>query len=369
SGKTDEITLKLLGEKMRDDIAALDGISQVSVNYARPWEISIEISEYTLRRYGLTLDAVSRAIRAASLDMPGGSVKTAGGEILIRSQGQAYRGLEYAEIEVLTLPDGTALKLGDIAEVKDAFQEGYLKAKYNGDPAVTVTVYRVGDEDTITSADAVKRYIERERQSLPQGLDINVFIDESIPLHRRIDALTQNAYAGLVLVLIILTLFLRFKVALCVSAGIPIAIMGAIWMFPAAGLNISSLTVLAFILVLGIVVYDAIVVGERVFAWEQKGLSKREAAIEGSHEVITPVIFGVLTTMAAFLPILLIAGRMGDFFSLIGWVVIICLAFSIIECMLILPSHLDHRKTSAKTDDNPQWMQQWIRFQGYFSDQ
>ena len=369
SGKTDEITLKLLGEKMRDDIAALDGISQVSVNYARPWEISIEISEYTLRRYGLTLDAVSRAIRAASLDMPGGSVKTAGGEILIRSQGQAYRGLEYAEIEVLTLPDGTALKLGDIAEVKDAFQEGYLKAKYNGDPAVTVTVYRVGDEDTITSADAVKRYIERERQSLPQGLDINVFIDESIPLHRRIDALTQNAYAGLVLVLIILTLFLRFKVALWVSAGIPIAIMGAIWMFPAAGLNISSLTVLAFILVLGIVVDDAIVVGERVFAWEQKGLSKREAAIEGSHEVITPVIFGVLTTMAAFLPILLIAGRMGDFFSLIGWVVIICLAFSIIECMLILPSHLVHRKTSAKTEDNPQWMQQWIRFQGYFSDQ
>lgn len=369
SGKTDEITLKLLGEKMRDDIAALDGISQVSVNYARPWEISIEISEYTLRRYGLTLDAVSRAIRAASLDMPGGSVKTAGGEILIRSQGQAYRGLEYAEIEVLTLPDGTALKLGDIAEVKDAFQEGYLKAKYNGDPAVTVTVYRVGDEDTITSADAVKRYIERERQSLPQGLDINVFIDESIPLHRRIDALTQNAYAGLVLVLIILTLFLRFKVALWVSAGIPIAIMGAIWMFPAAGLNISSLTVLAFILVLGIVVDDAIVVGERVFAWEQKGLSKREAAIEGSHEVITPVIFGVLTTMAAFLPILLIAGRMGDFFSLIGWVVIICLAFSIIECMLILPSHLVHRKTSAKTEDNPHWMQQWIRFQGYFSDQ
>ena len=369
SGKTDEITLKLLGEKMRDDIAALDGISQVSVNYARPWEISIEISEYTLRRYGLTLDAVSRAIRAASLDMPGGSVKTAGGEILIRSQGQAYRGLEYAEIEVLTLPDGTALKLGDIAEVKDAFQEGYLKAKYNGDPAVTVTVYRVGDEDTITSADAVKRYIELERQSLPQGLDINVFIDESIPLHRRIDALTQNAYAGLVLVLIILTLFLRFKVALWVSAGIPIAIMGAIWMFPAAGLNISSLTVLAFILVLGIVVDDAIVVGERVFAWEQKGLAKREAAIEGSHEVITPVIFGVLTTMAAFLPILLIAGRMGDFFSLIGWVVIICLAFSIIECMLILPSHLVHRKTSVKTEDNPQWMQQWIRFQGYFSDQ
>ena len=168
--------------------------------------------------------------------------------------------------------------------------------------------------------------------------------------------------------LIILTLFLRFKVALWVSAGIPIAIMGAIWMFPAAGLNISSLTVLAFILVLGIVVDDAIVVGERIFAWEQKGIAKREAAIEGAHEVLTPVIFGVLTTMAAFLPILLIAGRMGDFFSLIGWVVVICLAFSIIECMLILPSHLVHRKTKAQESDNPAAVQKWIRFQTFFSE-
>ena len=368
SGQTDEVTLKLLAEAMRDDIAALDGISQVSVNYARPWEISIEISEYTLRQYGLTLEAVSRAIRAASLDMPGGSIKTAGGEILIRSQGQVYRGIEYADIEILTLADGTALKLGDIAEVKDAFQEGFLKAKYNGDPAVTISVYRVGDEDTITSADAVKNYIEEQRRTLPSGLDLNVFIDESIPLNRRIDALTQNAYAGLALVLIILTLFLRFKVALWVSAGIPIAIMGAIWMFPAAGLNISSLTVLAFILVLGIVVDDAIVVGERIFAWEQKGIAKREAAIEGAHEVLTPVIFGVLTTMAAFLPILLIAGRMGDFFSLIGWVVVICLAFSIIECMLILPSHLVHRKTKAQESDNPAAVQKWIRFQTFFSE-
>ena len=221
--------------------------------------------------------------------MPGGSIKTAGGEILIRSQGQVYRGIEYADIEILTLADGTALKLGDIAEVKDAFQEGFLKAKYNGDPAVTISVYRVGDEDTITSADAVKNYIEEQRRTLPSGLDLDVFIDESISLNRRIDALTQNAYAGLALVLIILTLFLRFKVALWVSAGIPIAIMGAIWMFPAAGLNISSLTVLAFILVLGIVVDDAIVVGERIFAWEQKGIAKREAAIEGAHEVLTPL--------------------------------------------------------------------------------
>ena len=169
-GQTDESNAEAVAEAMRDDIAALDDISQVSVNYARPWEISIEISEFTLRQYGLTLEAVSQAIRAASLDMPGGSIKTAGGEILIRSQGQVYRGIEYADIEILTLADGTALKLDDIAEAKDAFQEGFLKAKYNGDPAVTISVYRVGDEDTITSADAVKNYIEEQRRTLPSVL-------------------------------------------------------------------------------------------------------------------------------------------------------------------------------------------------------
>lgn len=202
---------------------------------------------------------------------------------------------------------------------------------------------------------------------MPEGLNLDVWIDESVPLNRRIDALTKNAYAGLVLVLLILTTFLRFKVALWVSAGIPIAVMGAIWMFPAAGLSISSLTVLAFILVLGIVVDDAIVVGERIFAFESKVSSKREAAIQGTSEVVTPVVFGVLTTMAAFLPILIIEGRMGAFFSVIGWVVVICLIFSIIECMLILPAHLTHRKTEGYALERTEFVQSWIKFQTFFA--
>lgn len=250
---------------MRDDIAALEGISQVSVNYAKPWEISIEVSEQVLRQYSLTMTDVANAIRRASLDMPGGSIKTDGGEVLIRSQGQAYSGTDFERIEILSRADGTKITLADIAVVKDAFQEGFLGAKYDGQRAVTITVYRVGDEDTITSADSVKAYVAQKSAEIPEGLNLDVWIDESIPLNRRIDALTKNAYAGLVLVLLILTLFLRFKVALWVAAGIPIAVLGAIWMFPVAGLNISSLTVLAFILVLGIVVDDAIVVGERIF--------------------------------------------------------------------------------------------------------
>ena len=366
-GKTDEASLKLLAEEIRDDISLLEGISQVSVTYARPWEISIEVSEQTLRQYNLTMSQIANAIRRASLDLPGGSIKTLGGEILLRSKGQAYRGPDFEDIVVVTRPDGTNIEIGDIAVVKDAFQEGFLRAKFDGERSVAVTVYRVGQEDTITSANSVKQYIEEKRVQLPPGISLTVWIDESVALNRRISALTKNAYAGLALVLLILTLFLRFKVAIWVAAGIPIAILGAIWMFPFAGINISSLTVLAFILVLGIVVDDAIVVGERIFSHETIQKNHREAAIAGTAEVITPVVFGVLTTIAAFLPILLIAGRMGDFFSIIGWVVLVCLVFSILECMLILPAHLAHRKTEGYFLEGTPLVESWIKFQGKFS--
>ncbi|MGI9322045.1 MAG: efflux RND transporter permease subunit [Pseudomonadales bacterium] len=367
AGDTDEATLKLLADDIRDDIAALQGISQVEVDYDRPWEISIEVSEQTLRQYNLTMTAIADAIRRSSLDLPGGSIKTQGGEILLRSKGQAYRGHEYEDIVVLTQPDGTNVALGDIALVRDAFAEGSKRAKFNGKPAVIVTVYRVGEEDTITSAQAVKDYIEQKRPYLPKGVDINVWVDESQELERRIDALLRNAYAGLTLVLLILTLFLRFKVALWVAAGIPIAVLGAIWAFPAVGMNISSLTVLAFILVLGIVVDDAIVVGERIYSHEATAANHREAAVAGTAEVIVPVVFGVLTTMAAFLPILLVDGHMGKFFSVIGWVVLVCLVFSILECMFILPSHLANRKTKGYFFQNSALVKFWIGLQGKLS--
>jgi len=366
-GQTDETTLKLLAEEIRDDISSLPGISQVAVGYARPWEISIEVSEHILRQYNLTMTAIANAIRRSSLDLPGGSIKTQGGEILLRSKGQAYRGIDFEEIVIVTQPDGANITLGEIAEVRDGFQEGYLKARFDGEPAVTIMVFRVGKEDTIASAESVKTYLEQIRPRLPAGISLSVWMDESNNLIRRIDALTRNAYTGLALVLLILTLFLRFKVAIWVAAGIPIAVLGAIWMFPVAGINISSLTVLAFILVLGIVVDDAIVVGERIFSHETQDKNHREAAIAGTAEVIVPVVFGVLTTIAAFLPILLIEGRMGDFFSIMGWVVVVCLVFSITECMFILPAHLAHRKTEGYFMEGTKPVEFWIRFQGKFA--
>jgi|TARA_B100001971_G_C18264630_1_gene590741 multidrug efflux pump subunit AcrB len=367
SGETDEAALKLLATELRDEISSLEDVSQVSVEYARPWEISIEVSEQVLRQYNLTITAIANAVRRSSLDLPGGSIKTEGGEVLLRSMGQAYRGYEYESIVVLTRPDGTNLTLGEIATVRDAFEEGYLRAKFDGERAVTVTVYRMGDEDVITSSDAVKKYIEAKTPYLPKGIKITIWADESIKLNRRISALTRNAWAGLTLVLLILTVFLRFKVAMWVAAGIPIAILGAIWMFPFAGINISSLSVLAFILVLGIVVDDAIVIGERVYSHESVDNTHREAAIAGTHEVVVPVVFGVLTTMAAFLPIVFLQGHMGEFFSITGWVVLICLVFSLLECLLVLPAHLAHRRTEGYIFGETGFVKWWIKFQGFFA--
>lgn len=364
-GNTDERALKELARNMREDIAAIDSISQVSVGYTRPYEISIEVSENSLRRFGITLDQVSSAIRTASLDMPGGTIRTEDGEILIRTAGQAYSSEEFASIVVLTDKQGTRLTLGDIANIRDGFQEGELVARFNKQPAVVINVAQVGSEDLIKIAEDTKAYLERIEPTLPQGISYDVWIDSSKELEERLDILTNNAAGGLILVLVVLALFLKFKLAMWVAVGIPVALLGTIGMFPYADITISTMTVMAFILVLGILVDDAIVVGERVYAHEQMGKDQIQAAIDGTWEVSVPVIFGVLTTIAAFLPLVLVEGRMSDFFSVIGYVVIIALFMSIIESQLILPSHLAHRiNTPPKTKISIAWN----KFQGGLAD-
>jgi len=364
SGAVDERTLKEVGKEVRDDIAAINGISQVMLSYVRPYEISVEVSEQSLRRYGLTLEQVAHAIRSASLDMPGGTIRTEGGEILIRTKGQAYWGQEFENVVVLTRPDGTRVTLAEIASIRDAFEEGDLRARFNGEPAVVVKVYQVGQEDTIQMARDVRAYIADYQRELPDGLSMTLWTDESEQLVERLDVLSNTALGGLLLVVIILALFLRFRLAMWVAAGIPIALLGTIAVFPYAGISISTVTVMGFILVLGILVDDAIVVGERVYAHEQMGKDPVQAAIDGTREVSIPVIFGVLTTMAAFLPLVIVEGRMADFFGVIGYVVIIALVFSIIESQLILPAHLAHRNHKEATHG---FSQRWNSIQGALS--
>ena len=364
SSDTNDLSLKTVAEDIRDDLLDLDEVSQVNIEYIRPLEIAIEVSEFTLRQYGLTLDQISRAISRASLDLPGGTIRSESGEILLRTKGQVYQGSEYEDIVVASYPDGTQLRLGEIATVRDDFAEGYLDARLNGVNSAIIDVMRVGDEDIVTSAQQVKGFMASTEFNLPEGMTLGVITDSSLSTQTRIATVAKNAYTGLMLVLIILAFFLRFKIAIWVAAGIPIAILGALIVFPSIGLTISSLTVMGFILVLGIVVDDAIVVGERIHAFEQKGLSKDEAAIEGTVEVSVPVIFGVLTTIAAFLPLLLQTGGFAAFSQVIGGTVVFCLIASLLESQLILPGHIAHRKTEGYFLEGSRIVVAWQKFQG-----
>ncbi len=363
SGRADERTLKLIGQRLRDEIAALQGVSQVQLQFARPYEISIEVSEQTLRRHGLTLQAIGHAIERSSLDIPGGALKTRGGEILLRTKGQAYRAQEFEDIVVLTRRDGTNVTLGEIATVVDGFEESDLQARLDGDPAVALKVSRVGEEDILLIAQNVKDYLARVQGELPEGIALTIWQDESQDLVDRLDALTRNAVSGLLLVLLVLTLFLRFRLALWVAWGIPVALLGAVATFPLAGISISTLSVMAFILVLGVLVDDAIVVGERVYAHEQRGVPRDEAAIRGTQEVSLPVFFGVLTTMATFIPVINIPGPMGGFYEPLGYTVMIALAFSIVESQFILPSHLARRRPEIEPGSGSALLDRWLALQ------
>ena len=363
SGHLGERDLKSIGQRAREEIVALPQVSQAELKYDRPYEISIEVSEETLRRHGLDLDTIARAVRNASLDLPGGSVKTPGGEILLRAKGQAYRGVEFEKIVVLTRTDGTLVRLDEIGDVIDGFEDTELRGTFNGNPSVVVKVQLIGEEDMLEVAGAVKAWLPGFRASLPEGVEVTIFNDESLDLITRLDVLKKNGGGGLILVLIVLTVFLRFRLAMWVAAGVPISFLGAMMFFPVLGLTISTMTVMACILVLGVLVDDAIVIGESVHSFEVELGDQVQAAIKGTQAVYIPVIFGVLTSMTAFLPIMIVPGRMGDFFGVIGATAILCLCFSLIESQLILPSHLAHRRVTPKAGRSNAFVAYWSAFQ------
>ena len=343
---------------MRDDLAALPGITQVEISAARPYEISIEVSEHDLRRYGLSFDFVAGAIRRSSLDLPGGSVRTAGGEILLRTAGQAYRGDEFADLVLLTRPDGTQLRLGDVARVVDGFAETDQRSRLNGEPALMLQVFRTGEQGALKISEAVHAYVDRAQQRMPEGVRLTAWSDTSRDLRGRVDLLTRNGLTGFLLVVIGLALFLRLRLAFWVSLGIPISFLGAMALMPTLGVSINMLSLFAFVVVLGIVVDDAIVVGENVHTHQDRHGEGLRGAIEGAQEMAVPVVFAILTTIAAFMPLIASPGTFGKIVRVIPLVVIPCLIFSLIESLLILPAHLSHlpRREEARSA--------WHRFQG-----
>ncbi len=342
SGDTDEWTLKRLGERVRDDLSALPQISQVELVAARPYEISIEVSEEALRRYGLSFNQVAEAVRDSSLDLPGGRIRSRDGEILLRTEGQAYRGREFEELPLLTLPDGTRLRIGDVAQVVDGFADSDVQARFDGEPAVLVQVYRVGDQSALQVAGAVKDYVRQARPRMPEGISLSTWKDDTRILRSRLELLGRNGIAGFVLVLAVLALFLRMRLAGWVALGIPISFLGALALMPVLDVSVNLISLFAFIVVLGIVVDDAIIVGENIYTRYQNGDEGLAAAVPGAQRVATPVTFAVLTSVAAFAPLLAVTGNMGKIMRVVPLIVISTLVFSLIESLWILPNHLSH---------------------------
>ncbi len=342
SGPADEVTLKRLGERVRDDLTALDGVSQVELAASRPYEISVEVAEEALRRHGLTFDQVAEAVRRSSLDLPGGSIKTGGGEVLLRTQGQAYHRRDFEELTLLTRADGTRLLLGDAANVVDGFAEVDRSTSFDGHPAVLVQVYRTPDQDVTLIADRVATYVAQAQPRMPEGIRLTIWQDQTRILRGRLDTLLRNGRTGLLLVLLVLALFLKLRLAAWVALGIPVSFLGTLWLMPSLGLTINTVTLFAFLIVLGIVVDDAIVIGENIYRQLEAGKAGLEAAIAGVTEVATPVLFSVLTSIAAFAPLLSAPGNTGQVLRVISLVAITTLAFSLGESLLVLPSHLSH---------------------------
>lgn len=342
AGDADEAVLKQLGQRVRDDLAAMPEITHVDLTLARPYEISIEVSEEQLRRHGLTFSEVADAVRRRSVDLPGGSIKSDAGEILLRTKGQAYRGEEFERLALLTRPDGTRLTLGDVARVVDGFQETDQSARFDGRPAVLVKVFRVGQQNALAVAAAVHEYVEKARASVPEGIELIVWDDSSEILRARLNTLLRNGRDGFILVIAVLALFLKLRVAFWVILGVPVCFLGTLWLMPLFDISINVISLFAFIVVLGVLVDDAIVVGENIHVRQQAGLPGLPGAVAGTTQVAVPVTFGVLTTMAAFGPLTAIPGPMGNLMLQIPVCVIAALGFSLIESTLILPAHLAH---------------------------
>ena len=316
------------------------GVSQVELTGIRPYEISIELSEDAMNAYGVSFDDVATAVRASSIDLPGGAVRTEAGEILIKTESKRYSAEQFEGIAVISRADGTVVPLSSIANVIDGFEDVDLTSRFNGKNAATLQVFRVGNEDTLKVANAAISYLQSIRNDLPADVSIEIWNDNSKYLKGRLNLLKKNAIWGLILVLIILSLFLRPSLAALVTLGIPVSFTGAIWMMPYTDISINMITLFAFILVLGIVVDDAIVVGENVFKRMSAGECPKLASWRGTHEVGIVVIFGVLTTAAAFTPMLGISGVSGKIWRNIPWIVIPTLLFSLVQSKLILPAHL-----------------------------
>ncbi|TNF34261.1 MAG: efflux RND transporter permease subunit [Gammaproteobacteria bacterium] len=366
-GPLDESALKQLADRLRDGILALPGITQVKVIGSRDYEMTIEVSDATLRQYGVRFDELVAAVRRQSQDLPGGKLRTDDRTISLRSSSQARSADDFRDLVLLSRADGQRVRLGDVATVRDGFRDQPLLSTFNGLPAITLQVDRVGDQNALAISDAVKAFTAEAQSQLPEGVTLHTWWDQTNVLKGRIELLLRNAVQGAILVVLALALFLQPRLAFWVVVGVPFCFLGALMLMNTAWIDqsINVISLFGFILVLGIVVDDAIVTAEsayHVLEQEQQGI---DSIIRGVKRVTTATVFGVITTMIAFLPMLFLTEGIAELFSVMATVVILCLAFSILETKFILPAHLRHMHTRSSGQG---WLGRCQQFQQGFSD-
>ena len=335
-------TLQELAERVREEVLKSPDVTQVDIEGIPALEIAIEVSRERLEEFGLTLQDVANQVRFASQELPAGGIKTEGGEILLRLSDRKLSGAQFGDMILRSTAAGASVKLSDVATVRDGYVETDQSNFYDGEPAVRVTAYRVGDERPQDVSDAMRSYVDTLRSEVPSNVTLAIWNDDSEMLRGRIDLLVRNARTGLILVLIVLALFLNLRLAFWVALGIPISFLGTFLLMPGLDLTVNMVSLFALIVTLGMVVDDAIIIGEAGYAKMLAGKSKLDAAIEGGKEMAVPVTFAILTTIAAFSPLLLIPGLFGKIFRIIPLMVISVLIFSLFESFFILPAHLAH---------------------------
>ncbi len=341
-GDKSERDLRVLAEQTRDDLLADPDVSYAELAGVRSYEISVEVPQASLRDHDLTIDQIAARIRQASVEVPGGGVESPGGEVLLRTTERRRTGDEFGDIVLTSDAEGSEVRVRDIANVVDGFTETDQEADFDGHPAALVQVYRVGDEGPIEVSDAVHRFVEESENRLPPGVSYAIWSDSSEIYRDRMNLLLRNMTIGLVLVLFTLGLFLEVRLAFWVTMGIPVSFLATFLFMPMIDVSLNMISLFAFIVTLGMVVDDAIVIGEAVYKHRQDGLGWLPAAIAGVREVAGPVVFAILTTCIAFAPMLFVPGISGKFFRVIPAVVIIVLLVSLFESILVLPAHLAH---------------------------
>ena len=367
-GDASEGVRKEAARKLRDTLLREPSISRVETIGGRDYEVSIEPSEQKLRFYQLTFDEVAEAIRNNSFDLGGGVVRSQRGDISLRSRDQAYHKADFEQIPVRTNADGTRIFVRDVADVRDGFVDQLFLNRFRGQPTTSLKITIQGSDDIINAVNEAKRVVE-EYQGLPEGVALASWLDGSVNIRDRLALLGRNGLIGVLLVLVSLMLFLNLRLAFWVAIGIPISLAGALTLFPIPGLDLSVnvISAFGFLIVLGVVVDDAIVIGESIYSEKEKEDASEEGqeailtTVRGVSKVVTPATFGVITTMAAFLPLTQVSGRMGNVFGQIATTVIFCLIFSLIESKLILPSHLAHLNVHKEPRN---WLTKaWARLQ------